>query len=118
VRESFRIAVSDSCAIIGWDVRFRLLARDYERLNKTLEGWPGLLWWRCFWETSRREVQSRVRAIDLELAGTDREISARFDRETSATQVDRAMCSKVSALVNLARYAVRRAGQRRRQSVA
>ncbi len=35
--------------------------------------------------------------------GTDREISAGFDRESSATQVERAMCGKVSAYANLAR---------------
>jgi hypothetical protein len=50
--------------------------------------------------------------------GTDREISARFDRESTAAQADRAMCRKVSAYANLARHAVRCAGRRRRQSVA
>jgi hypothetical protein len=46
------------------------------------------------------------------------EISAGFDRESSATRVDRAMCGEMSAYVNLARHAVRCAGQRWRQSVA
>jgi hypothetical protein len=50
--------------------------------------------------------------------GTDREISAGFDRESSATRVDRTMCGETSAYVNLARHAVRCAGQRWRQSVA
>jgi hypothetical protein len=54
------------------------------------------------------------------LCATDREIeiSASFDRESSATQIDRVMCDNVSAYANPARHAVRCAGQRRRQSVA
>jgi hypothetical protein len=41
-------------------------------------------------------VFSRIRDL-----GTDREISASFDRESSATQVDRATCGKAIAYINL-----------------
>ena len=73
---------------------------------------------------SRRGLQKARRASRFDYSdensrnGTDREISASFDRESSATQVDRAMRGKVSAYANLARHAVRCAGQRQRQSVA
>ena len=62
-------------------------------------------------------VWQQGQAIIIESAG-EPEISASFDRESSATQLDRAMCGQTSAYVDLARHAVRSAGQRWRQSVA
>jgi hypothetical protein len=50
--------------------------------------------------------------------GTDRELSANFDRESSATQVERAVSGDVGAHVKAPRHAVRCAEQRRTQDVA
>ena len=50
--------------------------------------------------------------------GTDRELGANSDRESSATRVERAVSGDVGAYINTARHAVRCAEQRRTQDVA
>ena len=59
-----------------------------------------------------------VRAAGLEKTELDGRIPAGAATKTGATRRDGDMCGEVSAYVNLARHAVRCAGQRRSQSVA
>ena len=50
--------------------------------------------------------------------GTDRELSANFDQESSATRVERDVSGDVGAYFNVARHAVKCAEQRRTQDGA
>jgi hypothetical protein len=52
------------------------------------------------------------------LLGTDRELSANFDQESSATRVERDVSGDVGAYFNVARHAVKCAEQRRTQDGA
>jgi len=55
---------------------------------------------------------------DQAKGGTDRELSANFDQESSATRVERDVSGDVGAYFNVARHAVKCAEQRRTQDGA
>jgi hypothetical protein len=59
-----------------------------------------------------------VRTFGQDPYGTDRELSANFDQESSATRVERDVSGDVGAYFNVARHAVKCAEQRRTQDGA
>jgi hypothetical protein len=102
------------------------LVRDPEVMRQLVDLLPGIIS-----EESREDIIAATgifqddplrdkveQFVKRRFPGTDRELSANFDQESSATRVERDVSGDVGAYFNVARHAVKCAEQRRTQDGA